>query len=236
MINRLLLIGVLCLFASGLRAATYAYTGTPYATVTNFTAPCGAGSCASFTTSMSATGTFTTGAPIAPNLSNSDISDQITSYSFSDGLTTYSSVNPNGRIAFFSVNTDASGTITPSLVLIELWASGTAPHTAGDRLSALLISPVVFPGTSPTAATFNRLCSAVGTGGSGVTDACLTTPVVDLPSSYGYPPTIGSFVRTDVGTPSSVPTLSEWAIVLLFVLMGAAGCQALSRASAGKKA
>ncbi|RZI98714.1 MAG: IPTL-CTERM sorting domain-containing protein, partial [Haliea sp.] len=68
---------------------TYAATGGNYTVFADFTAPCGVGACANFLNTMSASGTFTTAAPLPANLVAQPIRPLITAFRFTDGLTTY---------------------------------------------------------------------------------------------------------------------------------------------------
>jgi hypothetical protein len=58
---------------------------------------------------MSVTGSFTTAAPLAPNLVNQLFTPA--AYSFSDGLTAFSNLYPGSTNNFFRISTDASGLI-----------------------------------------------------------------------------------------------------------------------------
>ena len=112
----------------GLSAAvTYTFTGPNYSLLTPFTS-CTIGSCANFTTSMNVQGSFTTSVPLAANLTFQDISTQILSYSFTDGIDTFTNTDPNTRISFFTVSTDAFGRFTSYAAFIQVWVSGTSPR------------------------------------------------------------------------------------------------------------
>src|SRR5215469_14332604 len=81
-------------------STTYTYTGTNYTLITNFTS-CTTGPCANFTGAMSVSGSFTLAAALPANFSLQDITPQLVSYSFSDGITTFANSDPNVRINFF---------------------------------------------------------------------------------------------------------------------------------------
>jgi hypothetical protein len=121
----------------GLSAAvTYTYAGANYSHFIPFTS-CTIGTCANFTTSMNVQGSFTTSVPLAANLTFQDISAQLLSYSFTDGLDTFTNTDPNTRIWFFTVSTDGVGRISYYAVTIQVWKSGTSPHQPSDRISFL---------------------------------------------------------------------------------------------------
>lgn len=198
------------LMAPGIWAATYTYTGGNYYSVTNYTT-CGTGTCANFTTSMRITGSFTTSAPLAANLSLQNVAAQVTSYSFSDGVTTFANSDSNTRLYQILVDTDGSGRVTWASVLLELWRTGTSPHAAGNRLDFL------FSDGSDDFGHVNVPCLTTGSSPAGVADSC-TSYLADASSSTAMGFT-GSWA-----TPSAVPTLSGWgSVLLLAALLGSAG-------------
>jgi hypothetical protein len=204
-----------------LAATTYTYSGAPnYSIFTNFTAsPCTAGNCENYTTSMTVTGSFTTATPLAPNLVNVDISSQITTYSFNDGINTYAP--PNGRIINFNVYTDSSGVPTTSTFLdIQVWTTGTSPHAPGDRFSEFFID---FEANS----TNNENCSSVGSNGDSAGDACNSSGT-DANSSNAANLDSGTWSGGSAPPPpptviTPVPALSAWALGALATLVIALG-------------
>lgn len=225
--HRRFLPALLCLLtgllSGSVGAATYTYTGGLYPAVANFTPPCSAGPCADYSTSMRVTGWFTTAVPLATNLASQDVTSLVTSYSFSDGINTIASSDPNARIYLpFVISTDGSGNIVPasSSLSVMLWETGTAPHNAADRLS--YIDP-----TGGSNAVNNNGCATVGLSIAGTPDSCsgitgdAAMSVADVPA--------GTWVFTNPSAnPSTVPTLSEWAVILLSLLL-AVGSPFLNR-------
>lgn len=106
-------------------AATYTFIGPTYTTLTPFTPPCATPTCGNFTAAMRQTGSFTTAAPLAPNLNTADISGLIQSYSFSDGLVQYNSGDAATRLAFAVVTTDAAGNIVGESIDIHHWQTAS---------------------------------------------------------------------------------------------------------------
>lgn len=201
--------------ASWAHAQATVYTVTPpsaYAGVNNFTAPCGAGTCQNFTLAMAASGSFTTSSPMAGSLVAANIFPLVTAFSFSDGLNTYSSADAAVRVVRFNVSTDAGGAITSVLIAVERWQTGTSPHTAGDRLSVLQF------GGGATFAAHNTGCSSVGISLVGMADTCLATPS-DASRSEANGPAAAWFAAAAPG-PTSIPTLSEWSLIVLAGCMG----------------
>lgn len=206
------LVGIAAVGVLGASAsATYTFTGSNYSFTRPFTT-CTAGPCANFTTSMRVGGSFTTASPLAPNLSLQSIASLVVAYSFSDGLSTYTSSDPNARIVGFDVATDATGQISNAALTLELWQTGSSPHQAGDRFAVLAIlnSPNVSAGAD------NAPCSAVGTSPSGAADSC-TSVITDAATSIAN--------ATPGGTWSialSVPALGKGGTIALAVLLMAA--------------
>jgi hypothetical protein len=205
-------------------AATYTFTGNNYLAPANFTPPCGTPSCANFTTSMRVNGSFSTSNRLAPNDPGSDITGQLSGGSFSDGLTTYAGNDPALRIFQFIVATDANSNITNQFIFIERWQDGSAgPHVAGDRFDYFLILP-----GGVTQALHNRQCTVVGVAPSGVGDACLGD-VPDGSDSVAAAPGGPLFA---LAPGSAIPTLGEYALLLLAALMGIAGLYGVRRQGA----
>ncbi len=149
---------------------TYKFTPpTGYVQITNYT-QCSNGKCGVFSPLMTMEGFFTTGSPLPPNLSESNIAAQVTSYSFSDGLVGAYSINPNSRIWMFQVTTDSSGVLTNWKIRLQLWTTGSTPHTTSDRLDFVMLDG----GSDGFTAAFNNVpCTSVGVGPSGVPDVAL---------------------------------------------------------------
>ena len=220
--------------ASSWAATTYTFTGVNFPLgvpaagvggIANFTV-CNVGPCASFTTAMRVTGSFTVAAALPPNLASSNITSQVTAYSFTNGIATWANTNPNSRIADFIVSTDGSGNIIANTtdVYLQLWLTGSSPHSTGDRVADVDIGPGLSGFFTPT--TNNQACSTVGVASSGVADTCTFFSARDSSTSFasnnggswtsggGAPPVGGP-----TPTPSGVPALGEWGVILLGVLM-----------------
>jgi hypothetical protein len=200
---------------SGWAAATYNFTSSNFATITNFTT-CTTGPCANYTSAMKISGSFTVATALGPNFSGAtDISSQVTAYSFSDGLVTYTNTDANARLYQFNVATDASGNISVASLLIERWQSGTSPHSVGDRVALVnLNGPSINQGEN------NLRCLTVGGGtGSGVSDLCVTA-TSDAGSSVAST-TSGTWASPVTSGPVPSPTPAP--PTLLLMLTGLAG-------------
>jgi hypothetical protein len=193
-------------------AATYGYTGNTYTGVANFTV-CALGSCGNYTPAMRPSGSFTTSANLAPNLVAASVVPLVTSYSFSDGLTTYSSADANSRLFALDATTDASGAILTITVIVEHWQTGPGPHVVGDRVDLVQLFALA------DVALHNLTCTAVGVSPAGTADVC-TAPGGDTGTSTATGTPTSTFALLAAGT-LGIPTLGEIALMLLALLMGA---------------
>jgi hypothetical protein len=209
---------------TGRLAATYTITSPNYNSLSNYST-CTTGTCANYTTQTNVTGSFTTTSPLAPNLSSVDVTSQVTSYSFSDGLNIYTNTDPNARVASFRVVTDGAGAITAAGIIIDIWKTGTSPHSAGNRLNWIWVSSLF------TIAHNNAVCLAVGTSSnSGVADECVS-PGSDAATSEadGDGATISG---PPAPTPTAVPALSELGLVVLGALLSVVAWLSVRRLTA----
>ena len=189
-----------CAIALPASATTYTFTSPSYSFVIPFTPPCTVGTCVNYTTSMNVAGSFTTAAPLAANLLNTDVRGAITSYSFNDGLNTYSSSDPNVRLLAMELSTDASGVPIPTQTFIDIqqWTTGSTPHVVGNRFNEIFVDF--------NADDFNNSgCTSVGTK-SGLADACLTRSTTDTNQSEGSNSVAGTWVVTPGGGPGASAT------------------------------
>jgi hypothetical protein len=169
---------------------------------------------------MHVSGSFTLASALPPNFSGAtDISSQITAYSFTDGINTYTNTDPNARIYQFNVATDATGLISVASILVEVFQSGSSPHSAGDRVATLNLN-----GPTINQAGNNLTCTTVSSGatGSGVADICQFSST-DSGSSTASA-TMGTYTGGGTGGggggPTPVPTLGEWGMIFLTFLLG----------------
>jgi hypothetical protein len=204
---------VLILFGGSASAATYTVSSSGnYTAKTDFTAPCAAGICANFSLTMNVSGTFDV-PTLAANLLISDIAATVTSFSFSDGINTYSSADPDVRIYQFLVTTNASGALTSASIVLMRWLTGATPHTTADHMSVVNLI-----GTSANAYN-NAQCGVVGTAPSGAIDSCTTLAGVTPQRSFA---TGAILSYSGGGAPvaaTPVPTLNEYALMLLATLV-----------------
>lgn len=191
-------------------ATTYRYIGPDY---TMFSG--------TFVAGEHVAGLFTTASPLAANLANVDVTAQVLSYRFSDGVNEYRSTDPNSRVRLFNVTTDAGGAIVGWHLIFDEWESGTTPHAAGD-----LASSVGTYNVNGDAAVDTGTCLLVGTATNGVEDVCLNvgggTPL-GVASVSGPPGT------WELSVAAPAPALSPGATMALLALLAAIAGIALRR-------
>jgi len=128
--------------SNAMAATSYQYSGNNYTTIIDFTPPNGT----TYDTSMSVTGSFSTLAPLAANLALTDISADVTSYSFNDGVATLDE-STSIVLGVFSVATDALGDITEWKIELGsgLPIGGTgSPGDQRQLISTVNIAGLVF--------------------------------------------------------------------------------------------
>lgn len=202
------------------QSSTYTVTSTgPYATITPVS-NCTTGPtypCASFTAAMGVSGSFTVSAPLAANLSNTEIGGQISAYEFSSGLHTTSNTDPNSRLNSLRVTTDASGRITTiNLMQAAQWLGA---GSASNRFNFVAIT------ATSASSLYNSGCQTQGTGNSGVADTCLNSVVADTSRSMAQ----SSPVALTLVAPAAVPTMTEWAMILFGALLAGASALMIHR-------
>lgn len=202
------------------QAETYSYTGGTYTAFVNFTAPCGIGACGNFDGAMRLSGSFTTSAPLPPNLVAQPIRPLITGLHFTDGQTTYNLADPQLRFRRADVSTDATGAVTNIDFLVQRWYTPGGAHAAADRLDMVR----VFTGSSTVFK--NLFCNSVAV--TVDADSCFSVNP-DAPSSRGDG--LGSAVAVVAAAPvTSVPALGAPVLLALCVAVALAGSLA-TRAS-----
>jgi hypothetical protein len=202
------------------RATTYTYAGHPLANVLNHST-CTISPCADYSATDTVTGTFTTATPLPPNLSGTDISPALTSYSFTDGHNTISSADPKSRIYAFTVDTDASGNVLDPFIILQLWYTATPASGSADINERQDFIQVTSFGDE---AVTNGSCEsglASGPAATSPPDTCngAAQATGDTSAAQTNPFDAGTFTTV----PDPVPTLSEWAMGLAALMLAALG-------------
>ena len=205
------------------QATTYTFTSPLYATTTP-AASCTVGECATYTTAQRAVITLTFAAPLAANLPIGDRSGGLTAYTMDDGVRTTTGPGANAASYLVSIGTDATG--LPNNYQLAIQRTPGPPYTfnspadPNSRLSAVVMTQAA------TETVNNALCVTRGGSGGAVTGpgSCNFANIdgrSSTASAGGPVVTLGP----PGGGPAAVPTLSEWAMILLGVIL--AGCAAL---------
>lgn len=117
---------------------TYRFTSPTYSSTT----PCGATpGCIDLPAGGRVDGWFTTATPLPANATmagSTVLHRQVMGWSFSNGASTITSATPGARLHQVRLDTDATGRITASLILVSRWVDGGAgPHAVGDLLDLI---------------------------------------------------------------------------------------------------
>ena len=212
--KHLLLAIILAAAGSCATAATYTYSSPVYTAFNDFTNPCATPICANFTPGMRLQGQLVVAGSLAPNLANAEITPLLTSFNFSDGLTTYDSTDPQVRVSGARVSTDAFGALTAFDLGLLRWQQPAAAHVPGDRVD------LFFLGGGGVAAAHNLVCGIVAINPqNNVPDFC-TGQLPDASTSLGSQPTGVLPVLLASGA-ISVPTMHPASLLLLAAVLGA---------------
>jgi hypothetical protein len=164
---------------------------------------------------MHVAGSFTTQAPLPPNATIVTPSS-VSSYSFSDGLNTYASSDANSRLVVLILQTDGAGQLMQTAFSVELWQTGTSPHSVGDRHAFLTINGPLTGGDN------NIPCQEVGAAPQTlVPDSCVSG-TIDQSSSFGASGPDGTvlWVRSASQlTPAEIPAITLPALIALAALL-----------------
>lgn len=161
--------------------ASYQLSASPYVSVSNFTPPCASGSCGSYTLAMSPGGWFTYSGTLPANLVAHELATDpnLVDFSFSDGLQTFSRLDPGTRLTRFQIWTNALGQVTQHWLAVDQWQdNGAGPHSPGERMHSLNLTS----GLS-TSSLHNRRCGSLGVSAVGVADSCLVLSPDDASTS-----------------------------------------------------
>lgn len=219
---------VLSLTAAAPAAAQAVYrieSGT-YSTVNDMGGVCSIGPCSPYSLADKVTGTFTVATPFAANLTNFDFGPSLQGFSFDDGAVLYNSTDPRARIGEARVSTDASGNITAYRLVFEVLHGAGSSYPVNDYgdLEARF-SYFLYEGGFAAAGRNNNVC-LIRSGSSAASGpgTCLPSngaPGNDIDASSRFTGAATPFtpVLLSYTPPAPVPTMTEWAMILLGVLM-----------------
>lgn len=199
---------------------TYSYTGTNYVTVAAPASPTG-----TFTTAMRITGSFTTANPLPVNMPFTAIgpagNGSAIAWSFSNGISTFTEANSAelyGESQYFQVATDSLGNISNYGIGL---VSPLVPHVAGTTIQFVRILAgyqIQALNDATCAAVTASVCTNLPFAGAGT--------VSESAESGLFRPNFFPIVPS---TP--VPTLSQWSLLVLAVLLGLFGVSAAVRSA-----
>ena len=201
--------------------STYSYTGAPYASFTNFTT-CQAGDCEDFSAGQAASMSFQTASPLSPGLSSANVASLVTAFNASDGLTTYISGDAQAYIFSLTASTDVNGAITSASAVVVRHQTTTLAAAVGaapfpDPNTKFDSIVVATAGTS--FARHNGTCGTIGVSPAGRPDSCQQFKTVDPGLSVASASAPVQWVSPPPVVVAAVPTLSEWTMILLSLML-----------------
>lgn len=243
--KRLFAVGAALLGLTATPAASqvvYYVTGAPYTAVANSTA-CPVGDCsATYTTQQRLSGTVTFFGPLDPDLDvqTSDVGPMIEDFNLSDGQNTYRLMAPDGMsftpnivINAAAVSTNAGREITAFEFKID--RTNGSPFSVSAAASPDVktrVASIYFSSVHPLVLVQNNArCTLRGASSTGTPSANLrgcqnTVPV----ASEGAANATSSAVTMSLTPPPTpVPTLSEWAMLLLGGLLAGGAALTIHR-------
>lgn len=236
-------VAALCLMATQAAAApvTYYIQSEPYTAITNSTA-CPVGVCKAYVAGQRLSGTITFFGPLDPdlNVQTDDVGHMIDDFEISDGQNTYTLLtagipDPKMVINFANVSTDASGVITAFEFKFDrtndapFLFSATPSNDLNTRVSTIYFSSV-HPAVSVDN---NARCTARGAVSNAPTNTpgagCINTTASPAEGASQAQAGAVTMSLTPPSPPAPVPTLSEWAMILLGVLLAGGAALSLHR-------
>lgn len=166
----------------------------------------------SYTTNMKLSGSFTTNTPLPPDMPLTSIADRVVSWSFSDGLNTYTPLNSvllGDDPDYLQVETDSSGNVVSYIIS---FVSPKPQHALGSVVDGFFLAKYFEYPNGLIEALNDGACDSLNN------NTCLTIlPSTDYEVSLNYD---GVWtVRTPTPPPNPIPTLSEISTILLIVML-----------------
>lgn len=219
---------LIALAAPAAAQAVYSIQSGTYSTVNDMGGVCTVGPCSPYALTDRVEGTFTIPAPFAANLTNYDFGPDLQAFSIDDGAVVYDSSNPRSRIANAVVSTDASGNITGYRIVLQVLHGTGATYPVNDYADVeARFSYFLYEGGFAAAGRNNQVClirrADSAASGPGTCGSANGGPDSNIDSSSRF--TGGATPTTPVlvsYTPPPIPTLSEWAMILLGLLLAGA--------------
>ena len=216
------------------QAVTYYVQSAPYDSVSNYTA-CPLGGCtATFNTSQRVSGSFTIFGALTPNMVDEVIDVRLGDLNLSDGQNTFQTDFLNWSIVAQTaqVSTDASGNLTYfEFKFDKMHGLPVAVGNAGDPKS--YVTSIYLANTPSGSYAFvqsNSLCTARGdnTGGNTFGLGCINA-TSNAPQGASQAASSAVTISLTPPPPPAVPTMSEWAMILLGALLAGGAALHLQR-------
>jgi len=211
---------------------TYVVSAAPYNSVANSTA-CPVGTCqAIYTTSQRVSGTITFANPLVSDLdaNTDDLGLQVFGYEINDGQNLFSYDGPNDTINAVRVSTNSSGAITGFEFKFD--KTNGAPYNTGAgggakaRISSIYLSSV----NNMAVANSNAICNTRGDfSAAAMPGAACQSENPDTAQGASSASAVSPVFALQPPPPAPVPSLSEWAMILLGGLLAGGAALNLSR-------
>lgn len=198
------------------QATTYTFQSPLYTTIFN-SGGCTVGECAAYTAAQRATVALTFAAPLAPNLTNADVSALVTIFTADDGVRTTTGPSAQSAISEARATTDGAGTVTDFLVWIQRTPGPpytvNTPADPNSRVSYVYLD--VAGGTTDVWG--NALCVIRGAPSAGSPPYACTLMLADADESEAG--ATGVITVSAAPAMAPVPTLSQWAMILFGLIL-----------------
>lgn len=206
------------------QATNYTFTSGLYDVIGNSTT-CTVGECTTFTSAHRATATLTYAAPLAPNLPHAEYSAGVVAYTFSDGVRT--TTGPSPIAALYRVEFATNGAGVPIQPVISFERTPGPPYTISDASDpSSLVSYVNFLPLR-TVVEANTICNSRGVGPNPSPGPGSCNIVFGGAQASGAESSVAPVVTVAAVNP--VPTLSEWALILLGLMLACGAALMIQR-------
>lgn len=200
--------------------ATYTFQGGAYTSVAN-PAPgvCIVGECLTYTTAMAPNMTLTFATPLPTSMPFTDVTAQVVSFTYDDGARTVAGPDANAIARNVFIATDAAG--LPTSFTIHLQRTPGPPYLESTPGSPNGRYSFIQMNANSVSSSSNSSCAARAADGQ----ACNAQSVdgQNSSASNALPVTVSMSVI------STVPTLSEWAMIGLALSLAAVAMVYLNR-------
>lgn len=232
--------GLLALWATQAVAqpVTYYIQSDPYDAVSNYTA-CPNGGCSTqYDTSQRLSGSITFVSPLDPDMVDADVDVRIDSFNLSDGqnIITDARLYVDVFIQSARISTDSAGALTAFEFKFDRTGAPLGQpqpvldnNDPGARVSSMWFSSAPSPGMAVVDT--NSICQARGdnVGGNTLGAGCMMQWPTNSEGASSATATGVTMSLTPPPSPATVPTLTEWAMILLGLALACMAIAAIQR-------